>query len=242
MNAVTTDRTIGELVTERPSRARVFETFGLDYCCGGNKPLAEACKEKGIDSKTVVDVLKMLDDQSGEQDRDWSQANMTELCANIEQTHHAYLKRELPRLEYLVCRVAQRHGDTQPHLVELRDTFLEMKPELETHIVEEEQVLFPICRQLDSAEALPQGLGDGVDNPIKQMIHEHNDAGAALAKMRQLTNGYNPPVQACNTYRAMYDALAEFERDMHRHVHKENSILFPAAAAAEWKLRARQEA
>lgn len=242
MSAVTIDRTIGEMVTERPSRARVFETFGLDYCCGGKKPLAEACQEKGIDPKTILDVLKMLDEQAGEPERDWSQATMTELAANIEQTHHAYLKRELPRLEYLVCRVALRHGDTQPHLVELRDVFLAMKPELEEHIVKEEQILFPLCRQLESAQTLPEIHCNSVDNPIKQMVHEHNDAGEALAKMRKLTNGYTPPMHACNTYRAMYDALAEFERDMHRHVHKENSILFPKASAAEWQLRAKQEA
>ncbi len=184
----------------------------------------------------------MFDEQTSEPERDWSQATITELCANIEQTHHAYLKRELPRLEYLVCRVAQRHGDTQPHLIELRDTFLEMKAELEDHLIKEEQVLFPICRQLESAQSLEAIQGKSVDNPIKQMVHEHNDTGAALAKMRKLTNGYIPPAQACNTYRAMYDALAEFERDMHRHVHKENSILFPKAAAAEWKLRSMQQA
>lgn len=242
MSTVTLDRTIGDMVTERPSRARVFETFGLDYCCGGKLPLSEACQAKGIDPKTVLDVLKMFDEQTSEPERDWSQATITELCANIEQTHHAYLKRELPRLEYLVCRVAQRHGDTQPHLIELRDTFLEMKAELEDHLIKEEQVLFPICRQLESAQSLEAIQGKSVDNPIKQMVHEHNDTGAALAKMRKLTNGYIPPAQACNTYRAMYDALAEFERDMHRHVHKENSILFPKAAAAEWKLRSMQQA
>jgi len=230
------------MVTERPSRAKVFETFGLDYCCGGKKPLKEACEAKGINPQTVLDVLKMIDGQAAEPERDWSQATMTELCANIEQTHHAYLKRDLPRMEYLVRRVAERHGGDQPHLIEVRDTFLGLKTELEEHMVKEERVLFPLCRQLDSAESLPEMHCGSVDNPIRQMVHEHNDAGAALAKLRQLTNGYQPPESACNTYRAMYDALAELEHDMHRHVHKENSILFPKAAAAEWNLRAKQEA
>lgn len=241
MSSATLDRTIGELVTERPSRAKVFETFGLDYCCGGKKPLKEACQARGINPQTVVDVLNMFDAQSVEPERDWSQASMTELCANIEQTHHAYLKRELPRMEYLVRRVAERHGDTQPHLIELRDTFLAFKAELEEHMIKEERVLFPICRQLDNATSLPETHCGSVDNPIRQMIHEHNDAGAALVKMRKLTDGYQPPEHACNTFRAMYAALAELEHDMHRHVHKENSILFPKAAAAEWALRAGQK-
>ncbi len=241
MSTATLERTIGEMVTERPSRARVFETFGIDYCCGGKQPLAEACAAKGIDPNTVLNVLKMLDEQASEPERDWSQASIHELCANIEQTHHAYLKRELPRMEYLVCRVADRHGDTQPHLIEVRDTFLPMKAELEEHLLKEERVLFPLCRALENAETLPEIHCDSVDNPIRQMVHEHNDAGAALAKLRHLTNGYTPPMHACNTYRAMYDALAELERDMHRHVHKENSILFPKAAAREWQLRAKAQ-
>jgi regulator of cell morphogenesis and NO signaling len=242
MSNATLERTIGDLVTERPSRARVFETFGIDYCCGGGKPLQEACQAKGIDPQTVLGVLQMLDEQRPEPERDWSQASMTELCAHIEQTHHAYLKQDLPRMEYLVKRVAERHGESQPHLIELRDTFLAMKVELEEHMMKEEQILFPLCRVLENATTLPPLHCGSVDNPIKQMVHEHNDAGVALARMRHLTGGYAPPPEACNTYRAMYDALAELERDMHRHVHKENSILFPMAAAAEWKLREKQQA
>jgi regulator of cell morphogenesis and NO signaling len=241
MSTAILEQTIGDLVTERPSRARVFETFGIDYCCGGKKPLAEACQARGIDPQTVLGVLRMLDEQRPEPERDWSQASMNELCAHIEQTHHAYLKQDLPRMEYLVKRVAERHGQHQPHLLELRDTFLAMKAELEDHMMKEERILFPLCRVLEQADALPPLHCGSVDNPIRQMVHEHNDAGAALAKMRQLTGGYTPPPEACNTYRAMYDALAELERDMHRHVHKENSILFPKAAAAEWNLRAKAE-
>lgn len=240
-SSATLDQTVGQLVTERPNRARVFETFGIDYCCGGKQPLREACEKKGIDATTVLKVLAMLDEQMPEPERDWSQASMTELCAHIEQTHHAYLKRELPRLEYLVCRVAQRHGDTQPHLVQLRDVFLGFKAELEEHMIKEERILFPACRQLDGAESLPAFCFDTVDSPVKQMVHEHNDAALALHRMRQLTSGYTPPMSACNTYRAMYDALAELERDMHRHVHKENSILFPKASAKEWELRAKAQ-
>lgn len=242
MSSATLEQTVGQLVTERPGRARVFETFGIDYCCGGKQPLKQACEAKGVDADTVLKVLAMLDEQQPENERDWSQATMTELACHIEQTHHAYLKRELPRMEYLVCRVAERHGAHQAHLVPLRDTFLAFKSEMEDHMIKEERVLFPLCRTLEHAESLPEVHCGSVDNPVKQMVHEHNDAALALHRMRQLTNGYTPPAEACNTYRAMYDALSELERDMHRHVHKENSILFPKAQEKEWQLRSAAQA
>jgi regulator of cell morphogenesis and NO signaling len=228
--------TVGQLVTERPARARVFETFGIDYCCGGKKPLAQAIREKGLDEKTVVGILDAFDEQSPAAERDWSTASLTELADHIEQTHHAYLKNELPRLGYLVNKVASRHGGHTPQLVELAEVFNGFKAELELHMQKEEVVLFPICRQLDSATGPLQFHCGSVESPIAVMVHEHDDAGAALARMRELTHGYTPPVDACNTYRALFDSLRQLEQDMHRHVHKENSILFPKTAEAEAKL------
>jgi regulator of cell morphogenesis and NO signaling len=240
MVATTTNKletTVGRLVTERPGRARVFEAFGIDYCCGGKKLLVQAAREKGLDEQTVLRVLNTFDDQAPEGDeRDWSKASLTALADHIEQTHHAYLKSELPRLEYLVNKVANRHGSHAPNLVELAGVFAAFKSELESHMQKEEVILFPICRQLDGATA-PQRFHCGsVENPVAVMVREHDDAGDALKRMRELTNNYTPPIDACSTYRALFDSLRELEHDMHRHVHKENSILFPKVIEREQKL------
>jgi regulator of cell morphogenesis and NO signaling len=233
----TTDRlhtTVGQLVTERPSRARIFETFGIDYCCGGKKPLAQAIAESGLDEKIVLGVLEALDTQAPGADRDWSKATITELADHIEQTHHAYLKIELPRLHSLVTKVAIRHGELRPQLVELARVYARFQEELQSHMHKEEAVLFPICRKLEAGRG-PQSCGS-VTNPIAVMIREHDDAGDALKQMRELTDDYTPPPDACNTYRALFDSLRQLELDMHRHVHKENSILFPKAAEREARL------
>jgi len=237
--AATLERTIGELVAERPARARVFEGFKIDYCCGGKKPLADACRARGLDPQTVLDMLAIVDDTAPREERDWTKATITELCDNVESTHHAYLKEELPRLDFMARKVAMRHGDHRPELVELRDVFLVFKDELESHMAKEEQVLFPLCRRLDRGDASSPSHCGSVQNPIRVMIREHDDAGNALERMRDLTHGFVPPGDACNTYRAYFDALATLERDMHRHVHKENSVLFPKAVEAERRLAER---
>ena len=237
--AATLERTIGELVAERPARARVFEGFKIDYCCGGKKPLADACRARGLDPQTVLDMLAIVDDTAPREERDWTKATITELCDNVESTHHAYLKEELPRLDFMARKVAMRHGDHRPELVELRDVFLVFKDELESHMAKEEQVLFPLCRRLDRGDASSPSHCGSVQNPIRVMIREHDDAGNALERMRDLTHGFVPPGDACNTYRAYFDALATLERDMHRHVHKENSVLFPKAIEAERRLAER---
>jgi regulator of cell morphogenesis and NO signaling len=236
--AATLERTIGELVAERPARARVFEGFKIDYCCGGNKALADACRAKGVDPHVVLKMIAIADDAGPREERDWTKATITELCDDVEATHHAYLKRELPRLEFMARKVAGRHGEHHPELLEIRDVFLHAKDELEQHMAKEEQVLFPTCRRLDRGEVgFGCGGGGSVQNPIQVMIREHEDAGDALARLRELTDGFTPPVDACNTYRAYFEGLAAFEADMHRHVHKENSVLFPKAIEAERHLR-----
>lgn len=235
MSTLSIEQTVGQIVTERPGRSRVFESLGIDYCCGGKQTLAEACAASRLDPNVVLSVIRTFDAQSvpAGDSRDWSKAPMSELCDHIEQTHHAYLKEELPRLESNLRRIASRHGSSNTRLIELLDVFLGFRNELEEHTLKEERVLFPLIRQLE-AGADPSTFHCGsVKNPIRVMALEHDDAGNALKRMRQLTDGYVPPPTACNTYRATMDALEHLEKDMHRHVHKENSILFPRAAERE---------
>ena len=222
------DKTVGQLVAERPSRAHIFEQFGIDYCCGGKKPLTQACREKNIDPQQVRDSLTQSEEPA-QGDADWSAASLTELADHIEHTHHAYLKAELPRLDALTHKVASAHGHRHPELLQVRDVFVGLKNEMETHMAKEERIFFPACRQLEKDGEHSAGWLAG---PIGVLTDEHDDAGRALSTLRELTHNYTPPPDACNTFRALLDGLGQLESDMHQHVHKENNILFPLATAA----------
>jgi regulator of cell morphogenesis and NO signaling len=226
-----TDTTVGQLVTERPSRARVFEKFGIDYCCGGKKPLGQACLDRKLDPRVVLDELRRSDERQAPE-RDWTALGLTRLADHIEQVHHGYLRQELPRLDFLTRKVAAVHGDHHPELLQLREVFLGFKAELLNHMQKEEMVVFPLCRRLESGGPPDSPDAAGVGVPLDVLTHEHEHAGQALETMRRLTNDYDPPDGACNTYRAMLDGLKELEADMHQHVHLENNVLFPAARGA----------
>ncbi len=226
--------TVGQLVADRPSRSRVFENLGIDFCCGGRKTLAEACAARGLDASTVLTVL-LAAEMTGSPSTatDWTAATLTSLCDHIEQTHHAYLRAELPRLTAMIEKVAATHSDKDGRLPALAGVFAGFVAELASHMVKEEQILFPMVRKLEASDEPVQFHCGTLRNPIAVMEHEHDDAGAALARMRELTDEYVPPAEACNTWRAMLDGLHELEADMHQHVHKENNILFPRAVELE---------
>jgi regulator of cell morphogenesis and NO signaling len=230
--------TVGQLVASRPSRSRVFQNLGIDFCCGGKITLEEAARRKSLDPQTVLAMLVAGESDPGPSGPDPALLGLAELCDHIEQKHHAYLKSELPRLEAMLVRVARAHGERFPWMVQVLETFGPFSAEMFQHMAKEERVLFPLIRSLEAGHAGASGhCGGTVANPIRLMEHDHDDAGAALARMRELTNGYTPPPQACNTFRAALDALAELERDTHEHVHKENNILFPAAMKREASLQ-----
>lgn len=228
MTNINTKDTVGSIVAKQPALARVFEQFEIDYCCGGKLPLEDACRAKGLDTLCVVDALARLGDETDAKTHvDAASMTLTELADHIEQTHHVYLRSELPRLDAMTEKVASVHGDKEPRLHEVRETFLALAAELSSHMMKEERILFPMARQLEACETAPAFHCGSVQNPIRQMEHEHDEAGAALERLRNLTNSFTPPEWACNTYRAMLDALAQLERDLHLHIHKENNVLFP---------------
>ena len=221
------ERTVGELVAERPGRSRVFQAFSIDFCCQGGRTLREACERKGLATDAVVEQLEAeLADKSA-QTRNPAELPAHELAAYIVEVHHGFLRRELPRLHAMSERVAQVHGGHTPSLVEMFHVFTSMEAELAGHMMKEEQVLFPAIEAMSRGEP-PPGMLDG---PIACMIHEHEEVGAALARLRELSHGFLPPADACNTYRALFAGLHELEEDVHRHVHLENAVLFPAAQA-----------
>jgi regulator of cell morphogenesis and NO signaling len=239
MTDLTPETPVGQLVVERPSRARLFEQLGIDYCCSGAKPLDRACREQGLDVAAVLRNLEAIEAGDGGPDGfDAAGATMTELVDHIVAQHHDYLRRELPRLAILADRVVTAHAARHPELSELRAVFDSLREELTFHMLKEEKVLFPVIKRLEAAAEMPELHCGSVLNPIRVMEHEHDDAGAALARLRALTAGYTPPADACPTYRALLDGLAELEADLHRHIHEENNILFPGARAAEEALQA----
>ena len=238
MNAELLRQTVGSLVAERPSRSRIFERWGIDYCCGGKKPLDTACAEKSLDLNSVLGDLRGEAAEPADDQRVWTDARLSELVGHIVETHHAYLREALPRLTFLTEKVRDAHSQRHPELVALAETFAAFRTEMEAHTAKEEGVLFPYIAALERSSSLPTFQCSSVSNPIRVMEEEHEHAGEALETMRRQTNGYTVPENACNTYRAMLDALAELEADTHRHVHKENSLLFPRAEAREAELHA----
>lgn len=232
-------RTVGEYVTARPSRSRVFERFGIDYCCGGKKPLAQACQERNVPLDQVLAALAESDAASDGPEIDWSTRPMSELCDHIIERHHDYLRRELPRLDFMLRKVLRAHGQRHPWVEEALRVFTAFRDELTSHMHKEEEILFPMIRKLEAAETMPAFHCGSISAPISVMEMEHDDAGSALEHLRELSNQYTPPEGACNTFRAVLAGLQELETDMHAHVHKENSILFPAAARREAQLLAR---
>jgi regulator of cell morphogenesis and NO signaling len=218
------ERTVGELVAERPGRSRVFQSFGIDFCCQGGKTLSEACQKRGVALDAVVEQLEAESNGPDEVINNPATLPPAELADYIVETHHGFLHREFPRLRAMAERVASVHGGHTPSLIQVKEVLNSLIAELDEHMEKEEQVLFPAIRTLVSGgSAMP------LDGPIACMMREHEDAGGDLAQLRALTYEYDPPAEACNTYRALFAGLADLEEDLHRHIHLENQVLFPAA-------------
>ncbi|EMI24317.1 iron-sulfur cluster repair di-iron protein [Rhodopirellula europaea] len=228
------EQTVGDFVRQKPTRARVFESLKIDYCCGGKISLNRACEKRGIAVDQVLQAITTNDAQADTDTLvDVDAMGLTELADHIETTHHAYLREELPRLDFMTEKVSRVHGDKDERLFKMREAFVALKAELEPHMMKEEKILFPIVRQMEASAERQENHCGSVANPIRQMEHEHDQAGNALAILSESTDGYTPPEWACNTYRAMLDSLAQLQRDMHQHIHKENNVLFPKAIELE---------
>ncbi len=228
---------IGDIVAAQPLTARLFEKVGIDYCCGGKQTLAAACARKNLDPATITAALTTIVQlASAATVVDAAGMSLTELADHIESTHHAYLKEELPRLVEQAERVAYKHGARDSRLAAVATTTRELAEEMISHMAKEERILFPIVRALERGDTGAVHCGS-IANPIAQMEHEHASAGDAIGRLRELTDGFTPDTEACNTHRALLAGLAHFEADLHQHVHKENNVLFPRALTLETSLR-----
>jgi len=215
------DSRVGQIAVALPISTRVFARYGIDYCCGGGVPLAEACESRGLDAERVLDEIEREMGSSVGSEERWSEAPLQDLVTHILVAYHRPLKEELTRLEAMARKVLEVHRDKEPEmLTELLSVYLGLKADLEPHMEKEEQILFPMIQQ-------EQGfLADG---PISIMREEHDQAGLALKRLRELTNDYEVPPRACNTWRALWHGLAALEESLHQHIHLENNILFPRA-------------
>lgn len=233
----TIEKTVREIALETPASIRVFESLGIDYCCGGRKPLSEACAEAGIAMDRALALLTQAAAAPQTGESDWSRASLAALAAHIVEAHHGYVRAETPRIQSLLAKVGSKHAVKRPELIRIERLFLALAQELATHMLKEEHILFPYVASLEEARAAnspaPHACFDSIERPIANMLADHDDAGALLAQMRALSHGYSVPEDACPTFVALYRALEEFERDLHMHVHLENNVLFPRAVALE---------
>ena len=227
-------QTPGELVIERPGRARVLDRMGILYNCEAEGSLADACSQKNFMLDHVLGLLAASDRAEPlDGGRDWTGAPMGELVDNIIAEHHDYLREELPRLSRLLHKLASNHAEQDPNLPEVEQVFTGLRGELELHLAKEEQVLFPIIRQIEAGNARAASHCGSVRNPVMVMEREHVGAKQALATLSRLTNGYTAPDWACTTHVAVIESLGHLDKDLNRHIHKEDDILFPQAIATE---------
>ena len=235
------NQTVREIAINNPTTVRIFENFGIDYCCGGKRPLQEACASANAPIDRVIEALAELDMNGTSLEEAWTNSSLADLTAQIVQRHHRYVREESPRIELLLQKVVNRHGEAHPELGAIQDIFVALSQELFAHMMKEERVLFPFLGAMEAAacagQPAPLGCFASVELPISRMLADHDDAGALLAQMRNLSGGYRAPDGSCPSYNGLYLALEEFERDLHHHVHLENNILFPRAVEMERSLK-----
>ena len=241
MNDFTKDKTVAEVAVRHPEAKPILERLGIDYCCGGGATLEAAAKSAGhAVSEVRAEIEKAVQDQRarGASARDWSAVSAGDLAQHILDTHHVYMKTQLPRLADLFKKVISAHGERHGETLRAaQQVFHELKAEIEAHLMKEEQILFPYILQLDAyrpgSGPPPASHCGTVQNPIRQMEHEHESAGSALARIRELTSDHTLPEDACPSFEALYEGLKGMEADLHEHIHLENNILFPRAIEIE---------
>lgn len=233
------NRTVRELAVELASATRVFEKLGIDYCCGGHRTLTAACELANVSVTAAVTSLEVAESimQGSRAAKDWSREPLADVIQHIVNTHHGYIREELPRLEALLSKVSAKHGASHPELGGVSTIFEAVKDELMLHLVKEEQVLFPYIIRLEEAslagEMVPPAMFGSVQNPIQMMEKEHDGVGDAFRRMRALTRDFLVPSGGCMSYQELYRGLTAFEADLHQHIHLENNILHVRALAME---------
>lgn len=232
-----TEKQIGQFVAEDYRTAAVFSKYKIDFCCNGGRTINEACDKKGIDSNVLLDELNAVLSNKGGESIDYKSWPLDLLIDYIEKKHHRYVEEKIPVLRQFLDKLCRVHGERHPELIKINELFTASAGELTAHLKKEELILFPFVKKMVNAK-LKQGAVQSpqfgtVENPIAMMMEEHDNEGERFREIAALTNDYNPPADACNTYRVTFAMLEEFEKDLHLHIHLENNILFPKAIKLE---------
>jgi regulator of cell morphogenesis and NO signaling len=230
-----TDATVRDFVNRDFRAASVFHRYGIDFCCGGGRTLTEACRAKNVEESAVLREISRACDGEMPRAPRYAEWEADDLARYIVNEHHGYCRTVLPVIAAHTRKLAATHGPANPELVEIAEIFARVKAEMDTHMVKEEQILFPYISQLASSHRLglrpaPAPFGD-VSTPIAMMEDDHAQAGAAMARIRELARDYAVPEHGCTTWRVTLQELEAFEQDLHTHVHLENNVLFPKAQA-----------
>lgn len=228
------EATVAAIARDNPSTILVFQRHQIDFCCGGGRPLAAVCAERGLAVDRLLAELEAAGER-GADEVDWNRAPLAELVDHVVRRYHGSLRRELPLLSELAAKVADRHGDRHPELAEIRRHFETLRSEMVEHMAKEEQVLFPFIVLLERRSAGETAGAEApvppLDGPIAAMEDDHDRVAWTLARLRGLSDEFTPPASACNSYRGLFQGLADLEADTHVHVHLENNVLFPRAQA-----------
>ena len=230
-------KTVREVALAIPNATRVFEKIKIDYCCGGDRLLGDACARAGIQINEVEQLLNENAAAPGGEPADFQHLSLAELIVHILEKHHVFTKSEMARIESLIAKVVAAHGERHPELLSARDLLGQLSDDLRPHMFKEEQILFPYIVELEQS-ILQQRPGPfapfgSVNNPIRMMMMEHDAVGEILRELRKVTSDYSVPSDGCISYQTLYQAIEAFEQDLHEHIHLENNILFPKAIALE---------
>jgi regulator of cell morphogenesis and NO signaling len=240
MTVLQENKTVGKMVAEDYRKAEVFKKHGIDFCCGGNIPLAQACKEKNADITLVQEQLDEIDNRQTPPEEDFDAWELDMLVDHIVGVHHVFVKQANKTIKEFVNRVKMVHGMNKPNVSEISDRFDALADELDLHMYKEETILFPYIKELVAAKKAGTSLSSpfgSVENPISMMLAEHDNAGNELEQIQNLTENYSPPKGACATHKVSYSQLKEYADDLMRHIHLENNVLFPKAIELEKALQ-----
>jgi regulator of cell morphogenesis and NO signaling len=218
---VSAETRVADLARSWPATIRVFQRHGIDFCCGGKLALRAACEKRDLPLEAVLDDLRRVVAEAPASEANWSQRPVAEIVGHVLSRYHAGLRDELARLRAMAARAAERHGAAHPELLETDSLMARLQGRLVEHLDLEERVLFP---------ALLSGVPAPEEAGLEEAEAEHAEVGELLARLRLVTGGFEPPPEACNTWRGLFHGLAELERDTHQHVHLENNVLFAKVA------------
>ncbi|WP_292009721.1 iron-sulfur cluster repair di-iron protein [Chryseobacterium sp.] len=227
---------IGDIVAEDFRTAAIFKNHGIDFCCKGGRTIEDACEAKKLNTEQIYEEIQNLPKSDGNS-IDFNSWPLDLLADYVEKTHHRYIEEKTPIIEAFLDKLCKVHGERHPELFEVRALFNASAKDLGAHLKKEELILFPFIKNMVKAQidgsALMQPSFGTVENPVNMMKHEHTVEGERLRKIAEITDEYNPPTDACNTYRVAFAMLQDFENDLHKHIHLENNILFPKSIKLE---------